>query len=87
MELSPLWPSLAEVLFTTTNWAVSLVVAVASYRRSRHLSGYPIWKSLVIGVVAGACWPLWLIVWCVNRDRIAWEWREFRRERTLTPAV
>jgi len=79
-------PSLAEVVFTTTNWVVSLVVAVASFRRSRRLSGYPVWRSVVIGVVAGAWWPLWLIVWYVNRSRIAWEWSEYRRERTPAPA-
>lgn len=83
MELSPLSPSWGELLFTVTNWVAFLLVAVASYRRSRCLSRYPVWRSLLIGVFAGMWWPLWLIVWFVNRDRIAWEWREYRRERTL----
>jgi hypothetical protein len=80
-ESSPLLPSGGELLITVLGCAIVVAVAVASYRRSRCLSGYPIWKSVVIGVVAAAFWELWLIVWWVNRKRIAWEWSKYRREQ------
>lgn len=63
------------------NLAIFLPVAVASYRRSRHLSGYSVTKSLVIAYGAGSFWMLWFVVWWVNREQIAREWREVRDER------
>jgi putative effector of murein hydrolase len=76
---SPLLPHNGELVLTALLSTIVLVVAVASYRRSRWLSNHPIWKSVVIGVVAGAFWELWLIVWWVNRERVAQQWREYRQ--------
>lgn len=61
---------------------IVLAVAVASYRRSRCLSGHPVWKSLAIAAVSGLLWELWLVVWWVNRDLVARRWRE-RRARDV----
>jgi hypothetical protein len=57
------------------------VVAVASYRRSRQLSGYPVWRSVLIAVLAAWFFMLWLIVWWVHRERIATEWNRVRVAR------
>jgi hypothetical protein len=76
---SPLLPAVPEILLSVFLLAIVLAVAVASYRRSRCLSGHPIWKSVAIGVVAGAFWELWLIVWYVNRENIAQKWLEYRQ--------
>jgi hypothetical protein len=83
-EPSPLLPHNGELILTALGCAIVVAVAVASYRRSRCLSGHPIWKSIVIGVVAGAFWQLRLIVWWVNRERIASEWREYRQAQPTT---
>ena len=58
-----------------------LVVMVMSYRRSRHLSRYPIWRSLSIAVAAGVFWPVWLVASVVNRDQLAQDWSQYRAER------
>ncbi|MEO6606622.1 MAG: hypothetical protein ABIN55_13550 [Aeromicrobium sp.] len=84
--------SLAEILFWLSTTGVQIAISVASYRRSRCLSRYPIWRSVLIGLIAGAFAILWLIVWWVNRDRIAEEWRRYREpkaqvRRTLTDSA
>lgn len=79
-------PDVAGFLFTTLETVVFAAVAVVSFRRSRLLSRYPIWRSVLIGVIAGAWWPLWAIVSWVNRDQIAREWAMYRAEQTPAPA-
>ena len=59
-------------------YGTSFAVAVASYRRSRCLSGYPIWRSVMIALLSASFQMLWLIVWWVNRERIAVEWDHWR---------
>ena len=59
-------------------YGTSSAVAVASYRRSRCLSGYPIWRSVIIAFLSASFQLLWLIVWWVNRKRIAVEWDHWR---------
>ncbi|MDQ3156956.1 MAG: hypothetical protein M3Q98_09555 [Actinomycetota bacterium] len=59
----------------------SAAVLVASFRRSRYLSDYPIWKSILTGLVSGTFILLWLIVWWVNRERVAEEWATWRQDR------
>jgi hypothetical protein len=57
---------------------VAVAVFVASYRRGRVLSRYPVWRSAAIAVLA-ACLPgVWLIAWLVNRDLISDQWRQHR---------
>ncbi|VXC23584.1 hypothetical protein [Aeromicrobium sp. 9AM] len=78
-DSSPLLPATPEIVFSVLLTAIILAVGVASYRRSRCLSGHPVWKSIIIGAVAGLCWELWLVVWYVNRERIATQWRDYRQ--------
>lgn len=66
---------------TLLSVAIFLAVAIASYRRSRCLSRYPVWKSLAIAVAAGAFWIVWLLASVINRDRLAREWSQYRHER------
>lgn len=77
-ELSPLLPQVWEVLSFLVQVAIFGTVAVVSYRRSRCLSGYPIWKSVLIAGVAGSFWVPWIIVSVVNRNQIAWEWDRYK---------
>lgn len=79
-ELPALTPSVGEIVMTLVNVAIFLAVAIASYRRSRCLSGYPVWQSLAIAIVAGAFWLVWLLASVINRDRLAREWDQYRRE-------
>jgi hypothetical protein len=81
--LSPMSVSAGELIIALSQYAIMLAVAVASYRRSRYLSGYPVWRSVIIGVFAGSFWFLWMIVWWVNRDRIAAEWHEYKTAKPL----
>jgi hypothetical protein len=80
-DSSPLMPETSEILIGAMLLAIVLAVAVASYRRSRCLTGHPVWKSIIIGAVAGLSWELWLIVWYVNRKRIADQWRAYRQAK------
>ena len=80
-----------EVGFAEVETASSLLglvifatVAVLSFRRSRYLSEYPVWRSAVIGFLAGSFWILWIVVSWVNRERIAQEWRNHRAGHSLT---
>ena len=61
-------------------YGMSAAIGVASYRRSRCLSGYPIWRSVLIAVISAGFNLLWLVVWWVNRKRIALEWDQWRAE-------
>lgn len=79
-------PTTPEILIGALLPTIFLVVAVASYRRSRCLTGHPVWKSVVIGAVAGIFWELWLVVWYVNRERIADQWRAHRQAKQLALA-
>jgi hypothetical protein len=63
-------------------YGTSFAVAVASYRRSRCLSGYPIWRSVIIAFLSASFQLLWLIVWWVNRKRIAVEWAHWQARRS-----
>jgi hypothetical protein len=74
-------PAPSEILIGALLPAIVLVVAVASYRRSRCLTGHPIWKSIIIGAAAGLFWELWLIVWYIDRNRIADQWRAYRQAK------
>lgn len=68
----------------TAVWLLTAAaVFVASYRRSRCLSGYPQWKSVLVGLVSASFIVLWLIVWWVNRVRIRDEWERWRQDRLL----
>jgi hypothetical protein len=80
-ELPALTPSLPEIGILLAYWLIVVAVAVASYRRSRLLSRYPIWRSVLIAVAAGAFWPFWVIASIVNRDALRREWSAYRRER------
>lgn len=64
------------------SWSIMTVVAVASYRRCRILSRYPIWRSVLVAVAAAWFWMIWMVVWWVNRKRIATEWAQARAART-----
>lgn len=77
-ELVPIQPTALEIALPFVGIVIGLVVAVASYRRSRHLSGHPVATSVVIGAVAGAFWLVWLVFSWVNRERIAELWRQAR---------
>lgn len=56
-------------------------VAIASYRRSRCLSGYRIWASVIIAVIAGTFWVLWLMYSLIDRKEIRRAWREYYTSR------
>lgn len=77
-ELSPLLPQVGELVSFLVQAAIFGAVAVASYRRSRCLSAYPIWKSVLIAGVSGSFWILWIVVSIVNRNQIAWEWDRYK---------
>jgi hypothetical protein len=82
MDLLPGRPSdVTDVLVLALNWAIFLAVAVASYRRSRCLSRYPVWRSVAIAVVSGMAWLIWLLASVINRDQLAREWRAHRGRR------
>ncbi|GAA3534120.1 hypothetical protein GCM10022234_33750 [Aeromicrobium panaciterrae] len=70
-----------DLLFSVFNTALFMAVAVVSFRRSHLLSRYPIWRSVLIGVIAGTWWIVWMIVSWVNRDQIKREWAMYRAER------
>jgi ABC-type arginine/histidine transport system permease subunit len=78
-------PTTSELVIGALLPAIILAVAVASYRRSRRLSGHPVWKSIIIGAGAGLFWQLWLVVWFVKRGDIADRWRAHRQ--TKQPAL
>jgi hypothetical protein len=88
MEVLPaLAPSSGEVLGFLANAALFLSVATASYRRSRCLSRYPVWKGLLIAVVAGTFLPIWLLVSVINRKQLAREWSMHNEERASLRAL
>lgn len=76
----------ADLFISFFNTALFVVVAVVSFRRSRLLSRYPLWRSVIIGAIAGLCWPIWAIVSLVNRDAIAHEWDMYRADKAPSPA-
>jgi len=80
-DSSPLVPATSEILIGVVLLAIVLAVGVASYRRSRCLTGHPVWKSIIIGAAAGLFWELWLIVWYLNRRRIADQWRAYQQAK------
>jgi hypothetical protein len=84
-ELPALAAGVGEVFMFLANAALFLGVAVASYRRSRCLSRYPVWRSLLIAVAAGAYWPIWLLVSVINRKQLDREWRMYEQEREIAP--
>jgi len=81
--LEQLAESLSVIATQILVWSAVIAVAVASYRRSRCLSGYPIWRSVLISIVASAFVIFWLIAWWVNRERIADEWAQWRAEPSM----
>ena len=88
MEISLNLDWLPDSSWTALDWTwfivstgISLAIAVASYRRSRHLSRYPIWRAVMIAIIAGAFDIIWLLLWWVNRKRIAEEWDRWRADR------
>jgi hypothetical protein len=74
--LPALAPDLSEIIMGALAWPIGIGVAVASFRRSRHLSGYPIWRCVVTAVLACMFWPLWFVAWAVNHEQVAREWRD-----------
>jgi hypothetical protein len=87
--LTPSLPEIGIVLAYWLFWLILVAVAVASFRRSHLLSRYPIWRSVLIAVAAGAFWPSWVIASIVNRDALRREWSAYRRERAddIAPTV
>ena len=76
------WAELALTgLGTALALALTAGVAVACFRRSRHLSGHPVPVSLLIALAAALVPLLWLVVWAVNKDRTDREWRRHRLDR------
>lgn len=71
-------PRPSFVLFWLITSAPEIAAAIASYRRCRCLSRYPIWRSLATALLAFSFTFVWLIHWFVNRKRIAAEWRAYR---------
>ncbi|WP_019144902.1 hypothetical protein [Aeromicrobium massiliense] len=61
--------------------ALSLAVAVACFRRCRHLSGYSVPHSMLVALAAGLVPVVWIVVWAVNKDRTDAEWHRHRRGR------
>jgi len=47
----------------------------------RCLTGHPVCKSTIIGAAAGLFWELWLIIWYLNRRRIADQWRAYQQAK------
>ncbi|WP_456696597.1 hypothetical protein [Aeromicrobium sp. P5_D10] len=93
MEHSPLSVTTGELivggLVAAICAVVFLAVAVASYRRGRCLSRYPIWHSAIIAVLAGLFPAFWLIGSLVNRDRLQLDWQRYHADheaRRLTPS-
>jgi hypothetical protein len=80
-ELTALTPYPSEVVVFVACWLVAIAVAVASFRRGRCLSRYPIWKSLLIALAAGSFPLVWLIVSIAKRQQLAREWSNYRHER------
>jgi len=68
-------------IWFSVSTGISVAVAVASYRRSRHLSRYSIPRAVVIAILAGIFDFLWLILWWINRKRIAQAWKYWREEQ------
>lgn len=84
MVIMDLGTDTADVFITVSNVVLFAAIAVASFRRSLLLSRYPIWRSALIGAIAGIFWILWLIVSWVNRHQIEREWNQYRAERELS---
>jgi hypothetical protein len=61
-------------------YSASAAIAIASYRRSRCLSRYPIWRSSIIAFLSASFQMLWLVAWWVNRNRVAQEWNRWRTD-------
>lgn len=89
MEHSALSVTTGELMFLLAplaHCAMLIAVAIASYRRCRSLSKYPIWKSLLIGAVAGWFWLPWMLFWLFDRKQIAQEWRDYRASQLSSVA-
>lgn len=82
--LSVTFDELMVLLAPLAHGAVFLAVAIASYRRSRCLSKYPIWQSVIIAALAGWFWPLWLVFSLMDRKQNAQDWRNYHATR-LSP--
>lgn len=80
-ELSAVAFTPTETLMLFTICVIFVAVAVASYRRSRCLSGYRIWASLIICLIAAWFWVLWIVLSLVNHRRITREWRAYYTTR------
>lgn len=84
MEHSALSVTFGELMVTLASLAhlvIFLAVAIASYRRSRCLRQYPIWLSVIIAVLAGWFWPLWLVFSLIDRKQNAQDWRDYHATR------
>lgn len=66
-------------------YGTSVAVGVASYRRSRCLSPYPIWRSVILALLSASFQVLWLIIWRVNHKRIAEETARWRAREDIEP--
>ncbi|MFI5429872.1 hypothetical protein [Aeromicrobium sp. UC242_57] len=85
MDHSPLWVPTGELILgalaTVTYAAFLLAIAATAYRRSRCLSEYPVWQSVLIAVLAASFPGIWLVASFVNRDRLRDEWHRYNSRR------
>lgn len=72
---------LGEIVLWIASSALQIAAGIASYRRSRCLSRFPVWKSIAIGLLAYGFTFIWFLYWLSNRDKIAAEWDVYRLER------
>lgn len=90
--MTDLLPTLAEIalaliVLTGPFLVTTSPIGVASFRRSRCLSGYSAWTSAGIAVLSMIFSVVWLISWMVRRDEIAARWDAYRAERGRTPVA
>lgn len=81
VELDPLWPTDGDMAFALVVLTLEVAVFVASYRRSRVLSGYPVWRSVLTGLLSAWFWPIWVILSGINARQLMREWDEVRASR------
>lgn len=78
---SPLPVDASELIIFLLLIAIIVAVAVASYRRSRCLSGYSVLKSLATAVLSGVFWEIWVIASIVKHQQLRTDWARYRLDR------
>lgn len=82
-SLPVFWPE----LLAGGQIVIGFAVAVASYRRSRCLTGYAIYTSLAIALISGIFWQIWIILSILDRRQTAKDWADHRRRRRNASAL